>query len=370
MNKQPCELIQDILPLYVEDSVSNKTMEIVNDHLQECPTCQELCDELKVPDLVLPDLKESLPEVDTFKWWLKRLKGAGVLGLVLIILAGIGIGVLSYKAGSSVEKDILSARDVAKTLEQAGLILDSDSNVNPADYKIGQAEPSIYKVNNLDGVLFIYHFASVGERDTTYHQWEETNRKNNSGNNTNNFSERWQYNIAFGAKNTLLVMSLSQFSSEEYAQKISPVITNLGKAIFYDLNGGQQIVFQGEGENWKGKVIINYYNHFWTDDKGVIRYDGWSHKQPVLEFKGDPSGIRGNFSYEFESPFGEFGGTNSDGFDAQQFRERDTSTNYGGVILGFGTVGGDGAIPQKDSVYTLTLKWNDKQETVVLKATE
>ena len=370
MNKQPCELIQDILPLFVEDSVSNTTNEIVKGHLKECPTCQELCDELKLPDFVLPDLKESLPEVDTFKRWSKRLTVTGVIGLILIILVGIGIGVLSYRAGSSVEKDILSVKDVTKALKQAGLILKSDSKVNPGDHKIGQVEPSIYKVNNLDGVLLIYNFASVGERDTIYQQWKETNRKNNSENNTNNISERWQYNVGFGAKNTLIVMGVSQFPNEEYAQKIRPVITSLGKTIFYDLNGGQQIIFQGEGENWKGKVIYNYYNNFWTDDKGVIRYDGWSHKQPLLEFKEDPNSIHGDFSYKFNSPFGEFGGTSSDGLDPQQFRERDTSANYGGMFLGFEGIGGGGAIPQKDSFYTLTLKWNNQQETVVLKATE
>ncbi|AET67811.1 hypothetical protein Desor_2209 [Desulfosporosinus orientis DSM 765] len=55
-------------------------------------------------------------------------------------------------------------------------------------------------------------------------------------------------------------------------------------------------MYQGEGDNWKGKVIINYYNQFWTDDKGVNRYDGGAHKQTVLEYKGDPTTIHGNFS--------------------------------------------------------------------------
>ena len=31
------------------------------------------------------------------------------------------------------------------------------------------------------------------------------------------------------------------------------------------INGGQQIVHQEEGENWKGKLTINYYNHFISD---------------------------------------------------------------------------------------------------------
>jgi len=375
MNKLPCELIQDILPLYVEDTISNTTKEIVNDHLQECPTCQELCNELKVagpmiPDPELLDLNESLPEVDTSKKWVRRLKVAGLIGLVLIILAGVGIGVVSYGAGSSLNKDVLSVKDVTRTVEHAGIILAPNPNVNPADYKIGQVEPSIYYVKDLDGVLFIYHFDSIGERDATYDQWEKANWKNNSGSYPNMFSPKWQYNLAYAAKNTIIVIGLSQYPSGEDAEKISPVISSLGKAIFYNLNEGQQIVFQGEGEAWKGKVIINYYNHFWTDDKGVLQYDGWSHQQPVLEFKGDSSSIRGDFSYEFKALLNKFGGTNSDGFNASLLGEKETAANYGGATLGLGGISGSGAMPQKDSVYTVTVKWNNKQETFELKTSE
>lgn len=373
MNRQPCELIQDILPLYVEDSVSNTTKEIIFGHLQECPSCQELVNQLRMPDPVLPDLKESLPDVDTFKKWLKRIKTIGISVLALIILGVVGIGVVSYKAGSAAQKDILSLRDVTQTVERAGFDFTVNSTVNPEDYKMGQVKPSIYHVNNFDGILFIYHFANMEELDSNYDQWEKATRNKNVNNSSyiNMFSAKWPYNRAYAAKNTIIVIGLSQIPNNlEDFQKISPVLTKLDKAIFYNLNEGQQIVYQGEGQNWKGKVIINYYNHFWKDDKGVLQYDGWNHSQPVLEFKGDPNSVKGQFSYEFKSSLDKFSGSDANGFDARMLSERDTSGNYGGIMLGFGGLNGGGAMPPKEEVYTVTVKWNNQQENFELKASE
>lgn len=112
--------------------------------------------------------------------------------------------------------------------------------------------------------------------------------------------------MAFAAKNTIILVGLSQIPTIEDAKKISSGLTKLGQAIFYNLIGGEQIVYQGEGQNWKGKVIINYYNHFWTDDMGVLKYDGWKYR----------------------------------------------------------------AMPQKDDVYTVTVKWNNQQESFELKASQ
>ncbi|MGC7871066.1 hypothetical protein ACPUYX_05985 [Desulfosporosinus sp. SYSU MS00001] len=314
--------------------------------------------------------KYPLPEVDKLKKRQKRLKVTWFIGLVLIIFASLGISLLWNRAGSAVNKDILSVTDVKHTVVQSGLSLTSNSMVNPADYKMGQVEPQIYEIKNFDGMLFIYKFTSIGERDTIFDQWQDTNGRKSNSANLNMFSPKWQYNRAYAAKNTIIVVCLSQFPGEEYARKISPRLRDLGKEIFYNLNEGQQIVYQGEGDNWRGKVIINYYNHFWTDDKGVLRFDGWNHRQPVIEFKGDPSNIQGNFSYEFKSAIDEFGGTDAKGFDASRFAENDSAANYGGVILGFGGIGGSGAMPPKDNVYTLTVKWNNKQETFDLKASK
>lgn len=50
-----------------------------------------------------------------------------------------------------------------------------------------------------------------------------------------------------------------------------------------------------------------------------------------------------------------------------QLSEHVTASNYGSVILGFGALGGSGAMPPKDDVYKVTVNWNNKQETIELK---
>lgn len=370
MTKQPCELIEDLLPLYLEDGVSVQTKKIVEEHLQECSRCHELCNQFKNPEPLLPDLKESLPEADTFKRWLKRLKIGALMGVGLAILVGVGIGVVSYRAGNVAKKDILTVNDVVNTVEKGGLALTPDATLKPSDYKIGDTEPRIYKLAKEDGNLFVYQFTSIGARETEFGKWEENNRPKSGETNSDMFSTMWQYDQAYAAKNTVIVFTLSQIPNVEYmTTKLVPMTTNLGKVIFYNLNGGQQIVYQGESEHWQGKIVVNYYNHFWTDDKGALQDDGWNHVQPVLEFKGDPSTIMGEFSFEVQSPVGGgFGGTNSDGFRPNQFDDKENSGSYGGVRVGMGGISGNGAVPLENSVFTITVKWNNKQETFDLKA--
>ncbi|MDE6020732.1 MAG: zf-HC2 domain-containing protein [Ruminococcus sp.] len=40
--KYDCELIQDIMPLYIDDVLRNKSKEIVEEHLSECTQCQKI----------------------------------------------------------------------------------------------------------------------------------------------------------------------------------------------------------------------------------------------------------------------------------------------------------------------------------------
>ena len=46
--KIPCELIFDLLPLYQEDLCSEVTKEFVEEHLKECPQCQQLLESSQI----------------------------------------------------------------------------------------------------------------------------------------------------------------------------------------------------------------------------------------------------------------------------------------------------------------------------------
>lgn len=112
MNKYPCELIEDLLPLYMEDDLSEKTKNIVKEHLYECPDCRRLMDEYNEAEPVLTDVEETLPRVDTFKKWMGRLKRWALLTMMIIVIAGVSIGGISYYIGkgSSDNRHLLYAK--------------------------------------------------------------------------------------------------------------------------------------------------------------------------------------------------------------------------------------------------------------------
>lgn len=53
MKEVKCTIIQDILPLYVDEVISPDTKEMVEEHLQHCLSCQQELESMK-RDLILP----------------------------------------------------------------------------------------------------------------------------------------------------------------------------------------------------------------------------------------------------------------------------------------------------------------------------
>ena len=43
---KPCEVIQDLLPLYVDEACSESSVEIIKEHLESCPECREIYQQL------------------------------------------------------------------------------------------------------------------------------------------------------------------------------------------------------------------------------------------------------------------------------------------------------------------------------------
>ena len=49
--KNECDVIRDLLPLYADDACSAKSRDMVNEHLQECPDCRELLDQMRKTEI-------------------------------------------------------------------------------------------------------------------------------------------------------------------------------------------------------------------------------------------------------------------------------------------------------------------------------
>ena len=69
--KKECEIIRDILPLYVDDACSASSREIVEDHLKECPDCAAYLEEIRASEAET-ELKDEKTQV--IKYQARRFK--------------------------------------------------------------------------------------------------------------------------------------------------------------------------------------------------------------------------------------------------------------------------------------------------------
>ena len=86
----PCNVIVDLLPLYNEGACSEESREIVEEHLQNCENCRELCGNIPIP------VKEEPPkpsESETFRKISRKLKKNRFSKLISTILCIIIVGV-------------------------------------------------------------------------------------------------------------------------------------------------------------------------------------------------------------------------------------------------------------------------------------
>lgn len=99
--KLTCDVVRDLLPMYVEELTSEATNELVEEHLGECKGCSEILEDMKYPMEV-----ETAPEVKDFKKYLKKsrtsifywLMGASaVIALVTCFIVNLAVdGTLNW----------------------------------------------------------------------------------------------------------------------------------------------------------------------------------------------------------------------------------------------------------------------------------
>ena len=85
--KTDCDVIRDLLPLYTDEACSEKSRDLVNEHLQECPACQEVLRKLQETEIE-NDLRSEKNEV--IEYGIRRFKrrsaaiGSAVSGSFMI----------------------------------------------------------------------------------------------------------------------------------------------------------------------------------------------------------------------------------------------------------------------------------------------
>jgi hypothetical protein len=344
MIKYPCGLIEDLIPLYIEGDVSDVTKQIIEKHLKDCKDCSALVQQYSNDQFKLEDFKEDLPQADTFKKWMNRLKIWGIMAVASLIFIVTAIGTIGYKIGEKPKNDLLSPKTIVRAFEKQGVSLKEDKSKSPDDYALNGVKPVVFGLGEKKDTLLIYTFKSFVERDDIV---SEANRFNS------------QYSLlqySFKAKNTFLVYIASQTpTTEEEMKSIGETITSISDIVFKDLNDGKEIVYKGQSASWEGAFTIKYYENWWQDEKGTLHVDNYHKSYPDIKYKMSDIEAVGTIEFEYKT----IGG--SGGASTGVKLKKDGSAQLG-------SSGGSGAIPRAEDDINFNIKWNGKEENIVLKA--
>ena len=88
-NEIPCEVIEDLLPLYVDNLTQSGTNEIIKEHLKECESCLIKYENM-TGQLGKEELKKEAPQVEID--YLKKIKRKNQNKILLATLSTILIG--------------------------------------------------------------------------------------------------------------------------------------------------------------------------------------------------------------------------------------------------------------------------------------
>lgn len=99
--KISCNIIEDLLPLYVDDMVSEDSRQLVEEHLKACPTCRRMQEEI-MRENHLTSVGKSSKSIQTNRTEIEPLKKirhkirkkriASVFLAVILVVAAGGIG--------------------------------------------------------------------------------------------------------------------------------------------------------------------------------------------------------------------------------------------------------------------------------------
>ena len=124
-----CEVIRDLLLLYVDDACSEETRRVIDEHTQTCPDCANMLKQLQSHEIE-EDLREEKNEV--IRYQARRFKrrsaavGSVIAGLFMIPILVCLIVNLCTGAGLSWFFIVLAALGVAASLIVVPLMVPSD----------------------------------------------------------------------------------------------------------------------------------------------------------------------------------------------------------------------------------------------------
>lgn len=147
-NDLTCEVVQDLLPSYVDGLTSDVSNQAVEQHMKTCESCRKLYSEMREPmngedvseinDGQKADSKKS-SEIDYLKK-IRKKNRMRILAAVLIVVIAVGVGLWSkvYVVGQEVEQAEFVKADVVvedHNVSVQGLLLDTTKGVSDVAFQ-------------------------------------------------------------------------------------------------------------------------------------------------------------------------------------------------------------------------------------------
>ena len=137
----PCEIIQDLMPMYADGLTSETTDREIRSHLEECETCREMYERMKAE--MEGDTSQTAgepPEID----YLKKVRRKNVRNVVLaaagvFLFMAAALFMKLFVIGYPTESYVLTYTDVNGEQVNVGGVM-SDSAAVYRGYKLGQED--------------------------------------------------------------------------------------------------------------------------------------------------------------------------------------------------------------------------------------
>lgn len=145
-NDLSCELVQDLLPSYVDHLTSETTNSAIETHLNGCASCRQIADEMRTPE---PDVFEAAADASTIDFLKKsnQKNHRRILATVLIVALLLG-GIWGYRtyfypapvtSAALIDYTVTVKDD--KTIQIKGSLSDQSLGVAGIDYSCKKDHP-------------------------------------------------------------------------------------------------------------------------------------------------------------------------------------------------------------------------------------
>ncbi len=114
MSKIPCEMIQDLLPSYIDELTSDVTNREVEAHMMECDQCKKVLEQMQTPDM--ETIEKEIKEID----FLKKTKKKHQKNIILCVAIVWAIAVMIFCARNYFGGQYMNTDYLAYNLDVSG----------------------------------------------------------------------------------------------------------------------------------------------------------------------------------------------------------------------------------------------------------